>query len=158
MSDEKNSFEADKAGKVAGNRGLLLVITRVAVLYLFLWAIYFAVFHDVRLMRGSSPDDWQHIFIALPIWMGAAIRYGLVVPLICAIIFGAITSREILRRGFLSLLLLIAMFCAISTVFEIAFEQRPVALWKFYLLTFPVLSIFGASVGRAFRNFIFSSK
>lgn len=123
-------------------------IATICVIFGIAWTAYFAIFHDIRLLRGSSPDDWYHVFHYLPLILSACIRYGLVVPFVTSTIHGAISFHIDWRQFAIDWFLLLAIFLLIVVAFEFAFEHHPVAMWKFYLLFFPPFCFVGALTGR----------
>lgn len=133
----------------------VLRVAFILILYFFVWFAYFNAFVDARLMRGYGSDSWFEIWSHkyFGVWLGALIHYGLFAPLICAFIFGAITSREKVLKTTFWLFILIAAFVVISTGFEFLFEHGSVAWWKFYICNFPPICFVGAVIGRLFKIF-----
>lgn len=167
MSDEKNWSEVDQMPKAYSDHDIhLSQIVIVSILYLFMWVIYFVVFHGARLLQEAIPDDWYQILIVLQKWtissgLMAPLMFStilLAIPLICAAIFGAVTASVRLSKAFISLLVLVAIFSAIPSVFELVFENRQVGFWKFSLVAFPPVCTVGLLLGRLFRKFVSKSK
>jgi hypothetical protein len=140
-----------------GSSTIMRSIILITILYFIVWWAYFYIFADLRLLRGYGSDDWFSIWSHkyFGIWLGVLIRYGLFVPLICASIFGVITSQEKLLKTIPALLVVVATFVVISTGFEFVFQHGHVVWWKFYVCVFPPICLVGSAIGRLLRKFVF---